>query len=256
MARLTVQEKVEIIRIVGENTSFAEGTRIFNARHPDRPNVHVKTVAFINNLFNATGNIRKPRPKKYAVNNNVRHIHDEQIIQAFRMDPHASIRNVARNLNLDKSKVWRCLKRNRQKAFKPKFLHTLFEGDNVRRLEYCFWAQGNFLNDRNFLKNILYTDEATFTTNGVVSSQNCRYWAGENPHWIINCKNQKCEKVNVWCGILNEEIIGPFFFESLNAATFLNFLQTDFADVLYNMPLYTRSLLFQLDGAPGHGANM
>ena len=73
MARLTFLEKVEIIRIVGENTSFAEATRIFNGRHLERPHIHDKTVAFINNLFNNTGNIRKPRPRKYVINHNIRY---------------------------------------------------------------------------------------------------------------------------------------------------------------------------------------
>jgi len=125
--------------------------------------------------------------------------------------PNASLRNASLDLNVPRENIRRCLKANNIKPFKPKFLHTLQEGDENKRLEYCLWAQGLYLSDRNFLKNVLFSAEASFTSNGVVSSQNCRYWATENPRWVINCKSQYSQKINVWCGILNERIIGPFF---------------------------------------------
>ncbi|RZC39646.1 hypothetical protein BDFB_007883, partial [Asbolus verrucosus] len=46
---------------------------------------------------------------------------------------------------------------------------------------------------------------------------------------------QTIRSVNVWCGILNQQVIGPHFFE------------------LDNVDLNTRAhLWFQLDGAPPH----
>lgn len=56
-------------------------------------------------------------------------------------------------------------------------------------MEFCLWLQGMYLENPNFLKNILYTDEATFTTKRVVSSQNSRMWCEDNPHWVIECKD-------------------------------------------------------------------
>ncbi|KAJ8933896.1 hypothetical protein NQ318_001689 [Aromia moschata] len=43
-------------------------------------------------------------------------------------------------------------------------------------MEFYLWLQGMYLENPDFLQNILYTDEATFTTNGIVSSQNIRMW--------------------------------------------------------------------------------
>ena len=102
----------------------------------------------------------------------------------------------------------------------------------------------------------MYCDEATFTTNGTVNSQNVRHWAQENPEWVINSRRQYSQKVNVWCGILNTRIIGPFFFEgNLNSQRFLNFLNNQFADTLDDLPLAeVAGLLFQLDGSPVHNA--
>ena len=63
--RLTIQEKVEIIRLVGDNArSFRQAALEFNLRHPDQPPIRHRLVAHINNLFNNKGNISKIRPRK------------------------------------------------------------------------------------------------------------------------------------------------------------------------------------------------
>jgi hypothetical protein len=254
MAELSIPEKVEIIRLVGDNVrSNREAAREFNARHPERPPIHHSVVANVNRLFNVTGNVVRSRPRI-----NRRHPLDAAILAEYHNNPCTSLRDMARNLNITYTKIWRCLRRHKLKPYKPKFLHTLEEGDTQRRMEYCLWCQGNYLNDREFLKNIMFSDEATFTTNGVVSAQNCRYWATENPNWVINCKRQYSQKVNVWCALLNTKIIGPFFFfNTLNAERFLNFLNTEFMDAIEELPLIDRRELYiQLDGASVHNARI
>lgn len=248
---LSLNEKVEIIRLTGENNRSTRAVaREFNVRHPLRQ-ISYSVVAKINRLFNQSGSVIKTKRKR----NNRQNV-DQVILDAFNDNPRSSIRDMALNLNLTRNKIWRCLRRYKLKPFKPKFLHTLEEGDDNRRLEYCFWAQGNYLNDRHFLEKIMFSDEATFTTNGVVSSQNCRYWTTENPHWVINCKRQYSEKVNVWCGILGERIIGPFFFlQTLNAIRLLHFLNNELMEVIDDFPLAVlRDMFFQLDGASIHNS--
>lgn len=133
-------------------------------------------------------------------------------------------------------------------------MHTLERGDEERRMEFCLFCQGEYLNNENFLSNILFTDEATFTTNGTVSTQNTRYWATENPHWMINAKRQYSRKINVWVGIFRNRIVGPAFFEqTLNGERFHNFLTTTFWDFMEALSIEERrNVIFQLDGAPIH----
>ncbi|KAJ8936750.1 hypothetical protein NQ318_016121, partial [Aromia moschata] len=69
----------------------------------------------------------------------------------------------------------RIFKQNRILPFKPKFRHTLEEGDEAKRLDFCLEMSNRVLNDVGFHKRILFSDESTFSTNGVVSSQHCRY---------------------------------------------------------------------------------
>lgn len=256
MEQLSVRDKIELVRLVGDNVlSARDAAREFNYRHPDRPAVSSSTVHRINQVFNETGSVSRHILKNR--NNPRREIrHNERILEYFHNNTNSSLRTASLDLNIPRENIRRCLVKNKIKPFKPKFLHTLELGDEERRMEFCLWAQGNYLENRNFLREILFSDEATFTTNGVVSSQNSRYWSAENPEWVINAKSQYSHKINVWCGILDNRIIGPFFFEgNLNGHLFLNFLRNEFWDALHDLPPLVRlNLKFQLDGSPVHNA--
>ncbi|XP_071056575.1 uncharacterized protein [Onthophagus taurus] len=196
MERLSVRHKVEIVRLVGDNILSKRKAAIeFNNRHPDMPPVSASTVHRVNKVFNDTGSVSKQilkvqNPRREIRNNN-------QIVEYFHNNPHSSLRTAAIDLNIPRECIRRCLTKNKIKPYKPKFLHTLEPRDEERRLEFCLWAQGEYLENRNFLREILFSDEATFTTNGVVSSQNSRYWCTENPEWIINARRQYSHEINV-----------------------------------------------------------
>lgn len=61
--------------------------------------------------------------------------------------------------------------------------------------------------DNFFPDRILWTDEATFTPNGVFNSHNFVFWVEENPHAIRECRFQYRWTINVWAGILENRII-------------------------------------------------
>jgi len=62
--------------------------------------------------------------------------------------------------------------------------------------------------------------------------------------------------INVWAGIINNFVIGPFFFEgTLTGRSFIHFLENDFEELINNVPQDMRNeMWFQLDGAPPHFA--
>lgn len=253
---LTVLHKIEIVKLRGDNDrSEREVCRVFNNRHPELHNISKSTVGRVCNIFNEYGVVSKHILKSGNLQRQRRN--NEQIRNYFIANPKKTLRTASLDLQLPRETIRRNLKKyNNMKPFKPKFLHALEEGDSDKRMEYCLWCQGEYLNDRNFLNKVLFSDEATFTTNGTVSSHNTRHWAEQNPEWVISCRRQYSQKVNVWCGILNTRIIGPFFFEgNLNSQSFLNFLNTDFSDAMDELPLAdVRNILFQLDGCPIHNA--
>ncbi|ERL91030.1 hypothetical protein D910_08372 [Dendroctonus ponderosae] len=68
----------------------------------------------------------------------------------------------------------------------------------------------------------------------------------------VNSQNRW--KVNVWCGIVESKIIGPFVFnESLNENNYLHFLTNKLNALLENVSLETRiTMWFQQDEGPDH----
>ncbi|KAJ8943495.1 hypothetical protein NQ318_016275 [Aromia moschata] len=80
--------------------------------------------------------------------------------------------------------------------------------------------------------------------NGHVNHQNCRYWAEENPHWMRELHTQRPQKTIVWAGIIQDRIVGPFFFDdTLNGARYLRLLQHELLPVLCYLYLEDCSLL-------------
>lgn len=250
--KLTLQEKIEIVLIHGENYhNSRETANIFNNRH--NKNIQNSTVFRIVNKFKQSGSVENkykiPHRKTVTTEEN-----SLNVLLSVNEIPTMPLSERQEEVGISEKSIRRILKKNRYLPYKPKFIHTLQERDLDARIDFCFWFQGKKEDDLHFGKRILFTDEATFTSNGIVSSQNCRWWADQNPHFTIQCKDQYSFKTNVWCGILNTHIVGPYFFrENLNAARYLEFLQNQFSDALDNLPLNLRqNLHFQQDGASIH----
>ena len=82
--------------------------------------------------------------------------------------------------------------------------------------------------DRNplFLYNTVFSDGATFTLKGENNRQNCRYWSDTNSDWMLESHIQYPKKINVWAGILNDTLMGPFFIDgNLNARAYEQLLR-------------------------------
>jgi hypothetical protein len=133
---------------------------------------------------------------------------------------------------------------------------ALTEMDFDRRLDYCHWFLGMDNENPQFVSNILWTDEATFSSDGGVNCHNMHYWSAENPHWMQQVQHQGRWSVNVWCGIIGGTIIGPYFFdETLTGNVFLQFLRNRLPILLQDVNLELRRNMFlQLDGCPAHYA--
>ncbi|KAJ8957061.1 hypothetical protein NQ318_007273 [Aromia moschata] len=99
-------------------------------------------------------------------------------------------------------------------------INELAEDDFDRRILFCEQIMQMIDGNTLQMENVLFSDEYTFIVHGHVNRQNCRYWSRENPHWMRELHTQNLEKVNVWAGIIGENIIGPFFIDgNLNGET-------------------------------------
>jgi hypothetical protein len=63
--------------------------------------------------------------------------------------------------------------------------------------------------DNEFLRKIMFSDEATFHISWKVNKQNVRIWGSEHPHATVE-HIRDSPKVNVWFGLLHDRLIGPF----------------------------------------------
>lgn len=128
---------------------------------------------------------------------------------------------------------------------------------NQKELRFQFVAQMILREqdrDPELFKKVLWTDEATFSTSGMYNRHNVHYWSQVNPRKYKTIKYQGRTSVNVWCGIVNNRIIGPIFFNgSLTGQRYLQFLQNEVENLLDELPLMvSQNLIWQQDGAPPH----
>jgi hypothetical protein len=103
--------------------------------------------------------------------------------------------------------------------------------------------------DDSYLQKILFSDEATFHTHGVVNHHNCRIWGSENPHALMEHVRDS-PNVNVWCGIMSDRTVGPFFFHkiTITSAVYLDMLE----NFVFPQIAEVDGLIFQQDGTPPH----
>lgn len=247
---LSLDERIEIILLCGrENWSQRAVANELNQRHPDQ---HI-TQSTVNRLlikFKGTGSVtdqlRSGRP---STSTDVQ----ETVLARFSASPKKSIRRASFELNLPKSTIHDILKRERFHPYKLQILHHLTEDDPDRRLEMCQWFIEQIAEDNDFLLKVLFSDEANFYVNGEVNKQNLRYGSPENTIWFSGDKQQGAQRVMVWCGICNGQVIGPFFFpHTVNGETYLQMLKNELVpalSVLNDGPTW-----FMQDGAPPHYA--
>ena len=258
VVKLTLQEKIEIVLIVGDHCKpIREAALIFNTRHPDKM-VCSATIANVMNKFKATGSVENVFKKQH---NKWSTIEEKQlnVMQAVVENPKMSLRKLSKTIpgDVKKSTASNILKVDKFHPYNPKYIHTLLPRDFESRFLFCAWFQGECEVDPFFARKILFTDEATFTSNGVVCSQNCRWWSDNNPNFLIECRSQYLFKTNVWGGIVNNRIVGPYFFrQNINTAIYLDFLRNQLSQFLDELPLNIRRIIwYQHDGAPCHSTN-
>lgn len=257
---LSERERIEILMMIGygdRRRSTVEVCELFNAAHPNRQPITRSTISKILLKYEEYGNVKNlsktGRPK----------VDDEtklNVLLTVQDNPNCATRQAALNFNCSHETVRKIWHKHKYHPYKVHLVHELSEDDFDRRLEFSENLQILCERDEMFARNILFSDEATFSLNGTVNRQNCRYWAEHNPHWMQQARTQHPQKVNVWAGILKNRILGPFFFDgNLNGDIYLDFLQLELVPAL--VELYpdpntpdspSNEIWFQQDGAPPH----
>lgn len=179
---------------------------------------------------------------------------EANLLNLIEDNPQNSVRNLAIPLNSSQCLVHAVLQEQLLHPYHFQKVHAMSPNDYPARLEYCNWFLQKQREDNTFISRVLFSDESGFSRDGVINSHNLHFWAEENPHVIIQTKNQHKFLINIWMGIIGNHLIGPYVIDGqLNGEKYLEFLQDHLNNFLEEVPLLVRNnMWFMHDGAPPH----
>lgn len=261
MADFSPNEIVDMLLILGRcRGNYLRAENLYRREYPHRRHPSRRTIRTLEQRARA-GRITRHRRRRQNVNNDFDGPHEARnlaILAMIAIDPHVSVRVISERLGFPRSTVHRVLTGARLHPYRIQFHQDTPNPDPLRRMEFCRWALRQIERFPDFFRFVMFSDESTFNNRGQVNRWNFRYWSDQNPRWVRQIDHQHRWSLNVWCGIINGQIIGPHFFEgSVTSVRYLDFLQNEFPLLLEDVDLGTRQKMwFQQDGAPAHWARV
>lgn len=249
-------EQTDMLLVLGFcNRNCRQSVRVYHERYPNRRRPCRKTFANVERRLRERGSLQRTN-KLAGRPRNVRNPEvEEDILQMVEDDPRTSSRVISRQLGVSKSTVNRTTREQLLIPFHLTPVQDILLTDFGTRLEFChIMRQRNNDEDLNFSSKILFTDEKCFTRRGVTNVHNEHNYAQENPH-VVKIKHFQHEfSINVWMGIVNNHLVGPFRLpHRLNGNSYLEFLQEQLPGLLEDIPLVLRQKMWLMhDGAPPH----
>ncbi|XP_046145706.1 uncharacterized protein LOC123989034 [Osmia bicornis bicornis] len=122
---------------------------------------------------------------------------EEQVIALARTYPFMGFRGIARRVNISHMTVHRVIREEGLRPYRIQKVQALRESDYQQRTNFCQWMLRKVENNEDFFKNIIFTDESSFSNTNIKNRQNTRIWAERNPHVMQQHFNQGRFSVNV-----------------------------------------------------------
>lgn len=247
----TPREYAEMYFIYGLcNANARQAARTYRERYPNRDRYPDHRIFLrVNNAYlegripGAANNVGRPR-----------RVDELQILAEVTEEPSTSVRRISRRTGIAKTTVHRILKRNSLYPYHIQRVQALLPADYQRRIDFCAEMLRRCRQDPLFFNSILWSDESCFKRVGVFNIHNLHEWAVVNPRIVREDRFQHQFGVNLWAGILDGKLIGPFELPPrLNGARYLQFLRNDLSNLLANVPQEVcERMWLQHDGAPAH----
>ena len=253
-AKLTKDQRVTIVMLYAETRNASETVRQFKVKYPGLGTLSPSTVLRTVKRFYDTGGTddRKRSGRRRSGRSPV---NIQAIDRKINDDPELSLRRISCATDIPYSTVRTIVRKDlKMKAYRSRMVQELKEGDHEKRVEWAEeWLEKVEYNNE-YEENILWTDEAIFKLNGKVNIHNAITWAKTNPRKTVD-RAYKKEGIMVWCGLLNDEIIGPYFFEqgTVTGKSYLGMLKRLWPYLQSSLDEdKIEEIIFQQDGAPSH----
>lgn len=251
-------EQTDMLLVLGFcQGNCRESVRVYQERYPYRRIPNRKTFARIEcrlrergSLVPARFNTGRPRQARTP-------LVEEAVLQEVENHPEISTRILERRTGIPKTTIHQIFRDQLIRPFHIQRVQELLPFDPESRVNFAQIIQERIALGDGFQANkILFTDESCFTRRGVTNLHNEHVYADENPHAIKERHYQREFKINVWMGIIDHYLVGPFRLPNrLDGACYLRFLQETLPELLEDVPLNLRqNMYFMHDGAPPHFA--
>lgn len=259
MQRFTNAERTDMILAYGAaDGNSRRAARLYAARFPIRHLPDPRTFTRLHQQLRDTGtfdgnrrHVGGPHPQRAHADD------EERILQHFETNPRTSTRAAAGALGIrSHSRVWQSLHDNGMHPYHFQRVQELTPADFNPRERFAHWFLNKYQEDNEFPKYVLFTDESTFTRSGIVNTHNFHMWQNENPHIVRQSNYQHRFSVNVWAGIISNNLVGPYVLpERVTGESYYVFLREVLPGLLDSVPLgIRRRMWFQHDGCPAHYA--
>ena len=231
---------------------IARTCRKFNEMYPDLQPMNKRKFGRIqNNFINYGSKLKAERTLPKPVTSDEDNVIN--VLAYFHAYPQASIRSAEDDLGLSYASIQRILDSHDMHPYKFTKVQALKPEDYQRRIQFCETILIRTQEDPNFLRKIIWTDEAKFSREGIFNRKNEHFWSDQNPNFVKEMGFQEKFSFNVFCLLKYNNITFLIYDEPLNSDKYLQILRTVVNQFLENLPLEEyRTCWFQLDGAPAH----
>ncbi|GBM37732.1 hypothetical protein AVEN_179814-1 [Araneus ventricosus] len=205
--------------------------RLYRERFPEGPHPTRQAILKVVKRLRKTSCVTS-RPLNVG-----RKVHTEDVLAYTLAHPQSSTKMISENCGLSKSRVWTILNKSGAHPYRSAPVQGLLPRNTERRYTWCNFVMNNLEDHPTFLADIIRKDEACFCI--MFNRQNVHTWSLENPRYAVEVRHQLRWSINVWCGIFNDRLIGPVFYEvTLTGQRYLELLQDVITDFVENLPLH------------------
>ena len=171
----------------------------------------------------------------------------KNILEMVQRSPRLFTRRMASRIGVSRMQLLRTLHKEHLYPYHDQRVQHLQPGDNDQRMDLCYWIKAH----PELVSDILSTDEASFTWDGVNNSRNVHMWPLDNPHETSVTNFQRRFSENVWSGVFRNRLFGTSVWHQFEGKHGWSLPEEWVTRFVGRHPLMIRSqMYFQHDGGP------